>query len=332
MYNPNFIINNDGYDASTHFDILVNSQMDQAADNKAPFIWTITFIKTDAMNSRTTNTPLQIKVPIMDKYEGYTREEAVKAVVCYVRKQIKEKAEAIKADRTSIKAKSNADAIEFFSKLDIAKGLDVDDYVAEMGQEYFDHCGHLIGDTKNFIAQRKQSGKGMVYENIEVGPDRSQVYLLPFIINNDGHDDSKHFELVIYDKIQMANEMKKPIMFMIDFIKTDSMNATAINTPIEIVVPIIPMKNGLKNPNYRRLSKEQKDIIMQYIHSEIERRYQEITADKNPASQKNIKQIIEFLKKLEICDKIDMYDSDKMIEAANQKIAEFYSGHGGMGE
>ena len=50
MYNPNFIINNDGYDASTHFDILVNSQMDQAADNKAPFIWTITFIISDAMN------------------------------------------------------------------------------------------------------------------------------------------------------------------------------------------------------------------------------------------------------------------------------------------
>ncbi|MBR7172680.1 MAG: hypothetical protein IKD36_02690 [Clostridia bacterium] len=332
MYRPNFIINNDGYDASTHFDLVINSQMDQAADNGRPFVWTITFIKTDATNSRISNTPLQIKVPIFDKYPGYTREEAVRAMMCYIRKQIKQKANEIISDNTSIKAKSNADAIDFFSKLDLAKGLDVDGSVQEMREEYFETCGHLVEGTKNFIAQRKQSGKGMVYENIEVDADKQKVYLLPFIINNDDYDASTHFDLVIYDKIKMANEMGKPIMFMIDFIKTDSMNATAANTPIEVIAPILPIKDGVKNPKYRQITRNQKDILMQYIRSEIERRYQEITEDKNPAAQKGIKQIVEFLKGLDICKDIDMYDSEKMIESANQKIAEFYSGHGGMGE
>ena len=332
MYNPNFIINNDGYDASTHFDLVVNAQMDQAKDNKAPFIWTITFIKTDALNSRVTNTPLQIEVPIRASYPGYTREEAVKAVMCYIRKQIKDKSEAIRADRTAIKSKSNADAIDFFAKLDVAKDLDVDGSVAEMSEDYFSEAGILVEETKNFIAHRKHSGKGMKYEHVELGANKHSAYLLPYIINNDDYDASTHFDIVMFDKIKMANEMGKPIMFIIDFIKTESMNATAANTPIEIVVPILPLKNGLKTPNYRSITKDQKDILMQYIYAEIEKRYKEITEDKNPSSQKGIKQIVDFLKSLDICKRIDMYDSEKMIADAKQYILNRNSGPTGMGE
>lgn len=320
MIKSNYIINNSMNDASTNFETVVNMQMDQAADNKAPFMWTITFIKSDALNSRSTNTPLQIEVPIMASYPGYTREEAVKAIMCYIQKQIKDKANTILADNAFIKAKSNASAIEFLSSLDICKNLDIDGKIQQMGDEYFSDTAELIQGTRSHIAQCKFQGKAVAYGNVEIGKKKNEVYILPFIINNSNYDASAHFDLVIYDKIQMANEMNKTIMFTIDFIRTDSMNPTAVNTPIQIIVPLLPIKNGLENPQYKQITENQKNLIMQYIKNEIESKYQEIIANKNPASQKEVKQIVDFLKQLDVCKGIDLYDSDKMVSDARRTI------------
>lgn len=322
MYAPIFTINNSDYDSSTHFDLVINSQIDQAIDNKAPHIWTINFIKTANINSRTNNTPLQIKVPILPEYPGYTQDEAVQAIRAYINSQIKTKFEAIKQKSNMAQANKDYEVLDFFRDLDICKDLDLDNLRKENSDMYFKNNAELIADTRFFVGVQKNKRQPVPNGDIKL-ENGTVVHLEPFVINNTEIDQSVNFSAMIASKIQEATQAGRPTMLSIDFIKNDALKSNATNTPLQIIVPIKPINPKLNEKETKMVRWLQLNAIMTHIYSQIEQKYQSIKADNNPNAKKDNEQFIKMLRRLDISKGLDIYDSEKMIADANKIYATY---------
>ena len=322
MYRPVFTINNSRYDSSTNFDMVINDQIKVAKEQKLPFVWTIDFIRTDSIKTRSDNCPLQLKIPILPEYEGYTQKEAVQAILCYIKEKIKQKYTEIKADKSPVKARMNSETLKFFKALDICSDLDLDGSIQSYSHDYIERTSELSEAVKLYIAKQKMSHQAIQTGHITVGTAKKDIYLTEFAFNA-GEDRSTHFDYLIYDKIAHARDIQKPVVLILDIIKTNSLKSSASNTPIQIIVPVLPINTALDENRQRSVIETQISALVHYVRSEIESYYKKSLESSDPATKKEASAFIETLKGLDVTKGIDFYQSEKMIKQAETKLANY---------
>lgn len=320
MHNPVFTINNGRFDSSTNFDMVIHDQIRTAQDHKMPFIWTIDFIRTDSIKTRSDNCPLQLKIPILPEYEGYSKDEAVQAILCFIKQKIKEKFAEIKADQNPVKSRVNNDTLNFFRSLDICKDLDLDGYIENYSADYISRTADLSNAVKQYIEKQKMHHQAVQTGHMTVGTAKKDIFLTEFAFNA-GEDRSTHFDYLIYDKIAHARDIQKPVVLILDIIKTNSLKSSASNTPIQIIIPVLPINNKLDENRQRNVVETQISALMHYVRSQIYAYYQKASASNNPATKKEAGAFIETLKGLDITKGLDLYQSEQMLKTADIAVA-----------
>lgn len=317
--NTHIIDNKNPENSSANFESVVKKQIKKAKIN-GPFIWTIKFECYDYDHPNMKHTPLKVEVPIKSSFDGLTPEETEKEIMFYIRSEIRTAYNKFK-DKASPDSKSPT--LKYFRELDISKDLDLDLKVEKAMDDYVDKFGHYIDETKEFIDYNKEHKKQVLNGEIALGKNKKPVYFQrEFITNKENDDATKSFGSLMALKIDDANRRKQTTMYVLDFIRTDSIKSSIVNTQIQTIVPILPTNAEMDSQEYFDFRENQIKVLTEMIKDQALNQLDAVYRSQNPKDNSKKQSNIEFLERLDLFKDIDFGDNEEVIKKAKQQIQE----------
>lgn len=320
-----------GNDATKHFDIYLKNLIDEAKES-GDFVLTIKFKCSDDKNPNMSHMPLKIHVPIMAKYEGILEEQAPQVIITYIQNRIQEKYQELKSHYTpDLQHNFGTDFgdFKFFKELAICKGLDLDGSWENATQRYMNAYDWLVTATEKLHKNNRANKQTIQYghQTVNLGNKSQDVYIShPIIIKDPKHyanssvkDDSSHFEIAfIHDRILQANDMGKPIILPIAFMKENANMANPSNTYFTVMVPIAPLAREEQSEELARSTNNiQSKILMREVRSQIQEYCSYYFDNKSYAEIDNL---VSFMSQLEVCQGLDVYYTERVFKKAFESL------------